>query len=408
MSNLSDKHKNGYYLGVMSGTSADGIDLALVELSKLAAAPRLVASFYRPYLEPMRSRISSLYQPGANEIDRAFHLDVALAHLFSEAIFDFLKQQKLTTNDIVAVGNHGQTLRHRPSGDNPFTLQIGCCQTLATLTGIRVIGQFRRKDMALGGQGAPLVPIFHQQLFPERTQDHVLVNIGGIANLTLLPKQGSKQTVLGFDTGPGNALLDDWFTQCHPHSTEHFDCDGRWGSQGNIHHGLLSSFIADSFIAAAAPKSSGREYFNATWLQKHLNSLMLTLPQQQQHLFTLNSEPDVQQSTIDAVDIQATLLAFTVQSIVDAIVAITPQAKIYVCGGGVHNQALMTLLEQQLVIANPDYSLKQLQTLMIDTDALEAMAFAWLAFAFDCGLTSNIPAATGASRECTLGCEFLP
>ena len=196
-----------YYIGLMSGTSADGIDLALVDFTDKGQQPRLVASFYRGYSNIISEKITSLYQPGRNEVDRAFHLDVELAHLFAQAINALLSQEKLNPKDVIAIGNHGQTIRHRPSGHNPFTLQIGCSQTLATLTGIRVVGQFRRKDMALGGQGAPLVPIFHQQLFAQTADANFVVNIGGIANITFLPEQGSTKSVLGFDTGPGNALL---------------------------------------------------------------------------------------------------------------------------------------------------------------------------------------------------------
>jgi anhydro-N-acetylmuramic acid kinase len=178
----------------MSGTSADGIDLALVDFS-LEQQPRLVASYYQEYNSVIAEKITSLYQPCTNEIDRAFHLDVELAELFAHAISALLHQEGLTAQDIIAVGNHGQTVRHRPNGAHPFTLQIGCSQTLATISGIRVVGQFRRKDMALGGQGAPLVPIFHQQLFVEERGASFVVNIGGIANITFLPAQSSTQVI---------------------------------------------------------------------------------------------------------------------------------------------------------------------------------------------------------------------
>jgi anhydro-N-acetylmuramic acid kinase len=402
----------------MSGTSADGIDLALVDYPEKTTQPRLVASYYQAYSEQIRSEIISLYEPSSNEIDRAFHLDVALAHLFAQAIVDLLTQQKLDASNITAIGNHGQTIRHRPSSDNAFTLQIGCCQTLAILTGIRVIGQFRKKDMALGGQGAPLVPIFHQQLFTGAKNHHVLVNIGGIANLTFLPKLNSKQAVLGFDTGPGNALLDDWFVHCHPNCADKFDRSGQWASQGKVNQDLLTHFMADSFIQASAPKSSGREYFNLRWLKNQLNNALLTLPEHQQELLNNtkiknNNTPIannviVKLSIINAVDVQATLLAFTVNSIVNAITTISPQAQVYLCGGGVHNQTLVNQLEQELNSVTSGYIFNSLKNINIDADALEAMAFAWLAFAFDHDLVSNMPAVTGASRGCTLGYEFLP
>ncbi len=405
----------GYYIGLMSGTSADGVDLALLEFTAKSSQPRFVASNYQAYSEEIRNKITSLYQPNNNEIDRAFHLDVALAKIFASAIVNFLKQHNLDASDITAIGNHGQTIRHRPTGDNTFTLQIGCCQTLATLTGIRVIGQFRKKDMALGGQGAPLVPIFHKQLFADHEKHHILVNIGGIANLTFLPKLHCKDTVLGFDTGPGNALLDDWFVQCHPNCDNNFDLGGQWASRGKVDQFLLKQLMSDKFIQTSAPKSSGREYFNLVWLKNQLNHLAMTLPEHQRHFLNtveanvaVADNVETRLTTIDAVDIQATLLAFTVSSIVNAIANLTSQAQVYLCGGGVHNRELVNQFEQALMIENKGYRVNSLKNINIDADALEAMAFAWLAFAFDHALVSNMPAVTGASSECTLGCEFLP
>jgi Predicted molecular chaperone distantly related to HSP70-fold metalloproteases len=384
-----------YYIGLMSGTSADGIDLALVDFTDKGQQPRLVASFYKSYSSVISDKIISLYQPGNNEVDRAFHLDVELAHLFSQAINALLNQENLSPEDIIAIGNHGQTIRHRPRGDNPFTLQIGCCQTLATLTGIRVVGQFRRKDMALGGQGAPLVPIFHQQLFTQTKKANFVVNIGGIANITFLPERGSSKPILGFDTGPGNALLDDWFTKHHSGSDEKFDKNGAWATTGKINPLLLKQLMQDDYINSAAPKSTGREYFHLEWLEQQLTAF--------------KEETSSQHDAIsEAVDIQATLLAFTAQSISEAITALTPQGKVYLCGGGVHNSALVDALKSKLNTSSSVFEINSMQALNIDGDILEAMAFAWLAYAFDQGLDSNMPAVTGASESCTLGSTFLP
>ncbi|WP_026301625.1 anhydro-N-acetylmuramic acid kinase [Colwellia piezophila] len=380
-----------YYIGLMSGTSADGIDLALVEFNDSVQKPRLVASFYQDYNGTISDKITALYQPGGNEIDRAFHLDVELAQLFSQAIKALLSQEKLQASDIIAIGNHGQTIRHRPSGNNPFTLQIGCCQTLATLTGIRVVGQFRRKDMALGGQGAPLVPIFHQQLFTDQTDANFIVNIGGIANITFLPKQGSDNTVLGFDTGPGNALLDDWFLAHHHSSADKFDKAGAWASTGQVNQGLLCQFMKDEYIQSRAPKSTGREYFNLDWLTQQLS------------IFDKAAE-----LALSPADIQATLLAFTAQSISADILALAQQGKVYLCGGGVHNAALVAALEQRLTATISTFEVNTMQAVNLDGDILEAMAFAWLAYAFDHDLISNMPAVTGASASCTLGNTYLP
>jgi len=380
-----------YYIGLMSGTSADGIDLALVEFIKGQKVPVLVASYYQAYCSVTAEKITSLYQPGANEIDRAFHLDVELAELFSQAITALLKQKSLTAQNIIAIGNHGQTIRHRPNGINPFTLQIGCCQTLATLTGIRVVGQFRRKDMALGGQGAPLVPIFHQQLFGKTSAANFVVNIGGIANITFLPAHGSTQTVLGFDTGPGNALLNDWYVAHHQDSEVLFDKNGAWAATGQVNKTLLTQLMQDDYITEAAPKSTGREYFNLDWIQQQLNT------------FDLQSSGQLSPS-----DIQATLLAFTAQSIAKAIMALAKQGKVYLCGGGVHNAALVHALTLMMNSTDTTYEINTMQAVKIDGDQLEAMAFAWLAYAFDHGLKSNMPAVTGAQASCTLGNSFLP
>ena len=214
-------------------------------------------------------------------------------------------------------------------------------------------------------------------------------------------------------------MLDDWFVQYHPNCADNFDRSGHWASQGNVHQNLLAQFMADTFINASAPKSSGREYFNLAWLKDQLNSALLTLPEHQQYLInnansnnkSIANNVKVKLSIIDAVDIQATLLAFTVNSIVDAIVSttsISSKVQIYLCGGGVHNQALVNQLGQQLMSETTGYKIDSLKNIDIDADALEAMAFAWLAFAFDHDLISNMPAVTGASRGCTLGCEFLP
>ncbi|ALO36198.1 anhydro-N-acetylmuramic acid kinase [Colwellia sp. MT41] len=400
MTNKKSTAQGKYYIGLMSGTSADGIDLALVDFKDPKQQTRLVASYYQDYNSAISEKITSLYQPGSNEIDRAFHLDVELAQLFAQAITALLKQENLSASDIIAIGNHGQTIRHRPTGANPFTLQIGCCQTLATLTGIRVVGQFRRKDMALGGQGAPLVPIFHQQLFAESNEANFVVNIGGIANITFLPAQNAKSSILGFDTGPGNALLDDWFLKHHASSDDKFDRDGAWATTGQVNQTLLTQMLADDYIKAAAPKSTGRECFNLAWLAQQLSSF-----KEKSNSPACSAVPN---AVPNAVDIQATLLAFTAQSISTAIMALAKQAKVYLCGGGVHNSALVAALTDNLNRSGSVYKVDTMQALNIDGDILEAMAFAWLAYAFDHNLISNMPAVTGASASCTLGSEFLP
>jgi anhydro-N-acetylmuramic acid kinase len=371
--------KAKFYIGLMSGTSADGIDLALVDFTTGNA--ELIASYYQAYNDSTRQKITALYQPSNNEIDRVFTLDKLLAHQFSDAIKKLLQQEKLTTDDIIAIGNHGQTIRHRPTKNNnieaAFTLQIGCNQTLAVLSGIRVVGDFRTKDIALGGQGAPLVPAFHQHILPKNVEDTFLVNIGGIANLTFLPQTSSSKSILGFDTGPGNALLDAW---CFLHTGERYDNNGNWGETGTINQALLTELLADEYFSLPAPKSTGREYFTLTWLEHFIQPLK-----------------------ISAADVQATLTALTACSIAVEIVKISQSAQVYFCGGGIDNSFCYKLLKQEL----NNFKINKIQALNLNNNALEAMAFAWLAFAYDKKIYGNIPAVTGASKSTVLGCQFF-
>jgi anhydro-N-acetylmuramic acid kinase len=416
-----------YYIGLMSGTSADGIDLALVDFSSGASGLHIVGSYYKAYSREVADKITSLYNPDINEIDRSYTLDIELAHLFSEAINEFLLQEDLLPNDITAIGNHGQTIRHRPDSEYPFTVQIGCSQMLSTLTNIRVVGQFRRKDMALGGQGAPLVPAFHQHIFSSTDEDVFVVNIGGIANITFLPKvvESAREKVtnkiLGFDTGPGNALLDDWFKENHqdeyledehlgekevssktqldgeltnkklPNIYKGYDENGEWASQGYVNDLLLTHLLSDQYFSLAEPKSTGREYFNLNWLFAQLTDFSIKNNQ-----------------SLTPKNVQATLVALTADSISDAISKLATQGKVYLCGGGVHNKALMTLLNQQLSHKGSlSFEVLLTQEKNIDGDSLEAVAFAWLAYAFDEKLPSNIPEVTGAKAECVLGTSFI-
>ncbi|MGB2741200.1 MAG: anhydro-N-acetylmuramic acid kinase [Cognaticolwellia sp.] len=373
------------YIGLMSGTSADGIDLALVEFDhseqQQANGATLVASYYQAYDNETQQKIMSLYNTSDNEIDRAGSLNRELAQQFSQAILQFLQQENLSAKDITAIGSHGQTIRHRPVKNrhitSPFTLQIGCLQTLALLTGIRVVGDFRTKDIALGGQGAPLVPAFHQAIFGSTAKDVFVVNIGGIANITFLPKNAPHNTT-GFDTGPGNALMDYWFEQ---HQSGRFDAKGQWANSGEICPVLLQAMLTDPYFTQPAPKSTGREYFNAQWLTK----------------FTGNSR-------LLPADIQATLTALTAETIAQEINQLSTKSDVYICGGGIENNFLVSLLNQKL----NNHSIVNTHTKNVNSDSLEAMAFAWLAFAFDKNIFGNIPAVTGASKPAVLGISVNP
>jgi len=379
---------NQYYIGLMSGTSADGIDLALVDFS--TQFPVLIQSDFQPYTDPIRAAVTELYSPGNNEIDQAFALDIQLAQAYATCVNNFLEQHHIARKDIIAIGNHGQTVRHRPLSSAfpiPFTVQLGCNQTLACLTGIEVIGQFRQKDIALGGQGAPLVPAFHRRLVKAHEKDTFIVNIGGIANITYLPADPTKQ-ILGFDTGPGNALLDDWYQK---HQQGHFDKNGAWGKSGEIDSALLAQCLAEPYFAKTLPKSTGRELFNMAWLTDILKRLSNR---------TLDSSLDIPPENI-----QATLCMLTAKSIADDIKANSRYGDVFLCGGGAHNHLLVHYLEQQLTTS---YSIRNIDSLGINNDALEAMAFAWLAYAYKKNIPSNMPRVTGARKSTTLGVLFNP
>jgi len=373
---MTEKH---LYIGLMSGTSADGVDLALVDFNN--GNGKLIAHDYQGYNEQLHQKIIRLYSPNGNEIDRAATLSVELAHYFSEVIERFIAKQKINKANIIAIGNHGQTIRHRPlkttSIAYPFTMQIGCNQTLACLTGIRVIGDFRTKDVVLGGQGAPLVPAFHQYLLSNPIQDTFIVNLGGIANITFLPED-KQQAIIGFDTGPANALLDDW---CFKHTGNRFDESGKWSAQGKINQPLLTKLLSDNYFSLPPPKSTGREYFTLAWLEEILADTSL-LP----------------------VDIQATLCALTAYSIANEINKLSAKSLVYLCGGGIHNKECYKLIKQLL----SGHTVNNIHTINLNNNAFEAMAFAWLAFAYDKKIYGNIPTVTGARKACVLGVEFTP
>lgn len=365
------------YIGLMSGTSADGADAALVDFS--SGQPQLIAALATPYPEDLKARVMALYTPSENEIDRLGALDRELGLFFSHCVDKLLAKAKIPAQQITAIGSHGQTIRHRPQhqSDTAFTLQIGDPNTLAYETGIRTIADFRRKDIAAGGQGAPLTPAFHHALFSHPNHSRAVINIGGIANITCL---NPKQEVIGFDTGPGNALMDAW---THLNLGKPFDRDGSWASTGSVDPALLNTFLAHSYFKLAAPKSTGREEFSFDWLLGVVKTY----------------------GPISACDVQATLLALTATTLSNAIQAHLPQgAGIYICGGGVHNTALVKALKKQLV----NYPLDDTKAVGVAPNWVEAMAFAWLAQQTWQGLTGNQPAVTGAGKAVILGGVYSP
>lgn len=359
------------YIGLMSGTSADGIDAALVDFG--GSSPQVIATHYTAYPAGLREKILGLCQQGENEIHRMGELDILLGKAFASAATTLLNHHAITASTIKAIGSHGQTIRHVPS--HPFTLQIADPNTIAAETGITTIADFRRKDMAHGGQGAPLVPAFHQHVLASPSTHRAIVNIGGIANVTLLPKDASA-SVLGFDLGPGNVLLDGWI---HLHQQKNHDENGNWGKQGSMQPDLLKQLLSDPYFDLPPPKSTGREYFNLDWLNQHLR--------------TMNQ-------SFSAIDIQATLTELTAKSIIKPIRDFFPSGEILICGGGVHNAHLMSRLR---AIAQPEFTVASTQQYGLDPDWIEAMAFAFLAHQTLNRLPGNMPGVTGAKRAAVLG-----
>lgn len=360
-----------HYIGLMSGTSLDGIDAVLADVSA-AGAIRLLRTHYLPYPDSLREQLLALHTPQPNEIHLVACAANDLARLYAKAVNAML--DGVAPDSVRAIGCHGQTLRHRPK--DGYTLQIGNAALLAELTGITVVSDFRSRDIAAGGQGAPLVPAFHAQALGHPDIHRVIANIGGIANITDLPATGS---VRGWDTGPGNMLLDAWIKR---HNGAHYDRDGAWAASGTVHPGLLAAMMSHIYLQLPPPKSAGREQFNLEWLETTLASLG---------------------QAIAPADVQATLLELTAMSLCDAVLRECDGAQeLYVCGGGAHNSALMRRISAQL----PNIRVSTTTQLGIDPDWVEALAFAWLARQTMNHAPGNLPSVTGAQGERILGAIY--
>ena len=365
------------YVGILSGTSVDRVDATLVAFEP---APRLVAAQALEFPADLRRELLALATPGESEIDRLGQADSRLAELLAEAVNGLLRDAGVAAGMVRAIGSHGQTIRHRPGLAPAFTLQIGDPNIIATRTGIPVVADFRRKDMALGGQGAPLVPAFHEAVFRTAGRDRVVVNLGGIANLTLLPGDPAAR-IGGFDTGPGNTLLDAWARRV---LGEPMDRDGTLAARGHVIPELLEVFLADPFFRKNPPKSTGPEHFSLEWLQERLTAA----------------------NRAGEADVQATLVALTAQTIAAAIRQTTAvqRPEVFVCGGGARNPALMAALRKNL----SECTVETTAGLGVDPDWVEAMAFAWLARQRLESRPGNHPSVTGARRAAILGGLYLP
>ena len=361
------------YLGLISGTSADGIDAALVRFEH--DTPQLLDALTHPWPAALRSRILAVAQDEARlDLDAYGRLDVAIGQCFAEAAEQLLARHDGVRSGVRAIGSHGQTLRHRPSGEHPFTLQVGDPSVIAERCGIDVVADFRRADVAAGGQGAPLLPAVHAMLLAQAGRTRVVLNLGGIANITVLGAHGS---VVGFDTGPANGLMDAW---CLRHLGVPFDANGRFAASGRVDEALLASLLADPYFALPPPKSTGREHFHLAWLDTHAR---------------LDSLPPA--------DVQATLLELSARSVADAISRhATDAIDVLACGGGVHNEVLMRRLGELLAPC----ALASTAEHGIDPDYLEATAFAWLARQRLLCLPGNLPAVTGARGPRVLGAVY--
>ncbi|MCE4565845.1 anhydro-N-acetylmuramic acid kinase [Maribellus sp. CM-23] len=364
------------YIGIMSGTSMDGIDTVLVgfEDNKILRVQMHSQSFP----EKLKSVLTELINSYRSEIYVLGEVDHQLALCYADAVKQLLQKSSTDSSDVVAIGCHGQTVFHSPATQFPFTMQLGDGNVIAAQTGIRTVVDFRRMDMAFGGQGAPLVPAFHQAFLYSKREKRVVLNLGGIANITVLAD--NDDSVLGFDTGPANCLMDAWILHCLDRK---FDKDGEWAASGKVIPKLLSEMLADDYFKQPAPKSTGRELFNLDWLNKHLQGI----------------------SEYRKEDVQATLLELTAASVAQSVEKYAPETDaMYVCGGGAFNKILMKRLAFHL----PGARVANTEELGIHPQQMEAVAFAWLAMRRIKDEPGNLPSVTGAHKKVLLGTIYDP
>lgn len=375
---LTPSPDNRLYIGLMSGTSLDGVDAVLAAIPRDGSSDRMrvLASAYLAFPDSLRADLLALQSPGYNEIHHEALAANALVQVYGQCVDQALHAAGIKPASVHAIGVHGQTIRHRP--ECGYTRQSNNPALLAELTGIDVIADFRSRDIAAGGQGAPLVPAFHQEVFGQRGEIRVVLNIGGISNVSIL--DGDR--VLGFDTGPGNVLLDAWIAQ---HLGRPYDKNGAWAASGNMLPDLLETLQAEPFFFLPPPKSTGRDLFHPTWLSGRLANF-----------------PDAKPA-----DVQATLTAFTATTIAEAIHQHAPATNaVYVCGGGAYNARLMAELGNALRSRNVAATLQSTEVLGISPNQVESFAFAWLAHRFCERMNGNLPAVTGAKASRILGALY--
>ncbi len=367
-------HPAQLYLGLISGTSADGIDAALVRFEPNC---ELVFGRTYPWDADLRARLIALGQGGeATSLDDLGELDTILARSFADVATRAIEDAGIDPGEVRAIGSHGQTVRHRPESKAAFTWQMGDGNVIAERTGITTVADFRRRDVAAGGHGAPLMPAFHAARLRSESEDRAVLNLGGIGNFTLLPKSGGGE-VRGFDTGPANALMDAW---CERHTGKPYDANGAFAASGKLDADLLARLLDDSWFALPPPKSTGREQFHLAWLESRLG-----------------------EAPLRPADVQATLLELTAITVADALQATQAEtARVLVCGGGVHNAALMARLAARM----PGAIVESTSAHGLDPDYVEAMGFAWLAQETLAGRPGNLPGVTGARGLRVLGAIY--
>jgi len=362
------------YIGIMSGTSLDGIDVAICDLSNDKIS--LVHAETVEFSSDLKQRLHQLITNPVCHLADLGSADIALGEEIAISIKSVLNKKGIKSSQVLAIGSHGQTIYHQPEDPHRFSLQIGNPNVIVEHSKITTIADFRQRDMALGGQGAPLVPAFHQALFQHETLNRVIVNIGGISNITILPAKSAKAEIMGFDTGPGNTLLDGW---CQLHLKQSYDKNGDWAETGTVNQELLNVCLADSYFSQHIPKSTGREHFNLDWLKSIIAAT---------------------HNAITAQDIQATLCQLTVDSITNDINRYAPDVdEVYICGGGAYNHALIKRLTKALdgrVVASTN-------AIGLAPDWVEAVAFAWFAKQTLNQTSVNLSSTTGAKHNTLLG-----
>jgi len=370
-----------YYIGLMSGTSTDGVDGVLASFHD-PHRPAIVSAAAMPMPASLRAEFLALNHPGPNELERASLAGVQLAGLYAATVQQLLDRARMDARQVNAIGAHGQTVRHDP--ESGYTIQINAPAHLAERSGIAVIADFRSRDIAAGGQGAPLVPAFHRALFAKPHTRRAVVNLGGIANVTLLSPQGG---LTGFDTGPANVLLDTW---AHEKTGQDYDRDGQWAATGRVNPQLLNFLLeSEPWLTRNPPKSTGRHLFNREWLLQRLDRFR-------------TATPLADAGALQDADVQATLQAFTASTVANAIRRHAPDTdEVIVCGGGALNPGLMKMLTAEL-----GCPVRTTDEFGIPVQQVEALAFAWLAYAWDHAIAAGVPDVTGARHPRVLGCKY--